>query len=124
LKVLVDMNLTSRWVRFLADHGWEAKHWSEVGRAYDLDPVIMSYAKQHGFLVLTNDLDFGELLRTSGGTEPTVIQLRGEAIGPEPLGQAVVLALQKIHTALEHGYLITIDEHKARMRILPFALKD
>lgn len=32
MKVLVDMNLTPRWVRFLVASGHEALRWSEVGQ--------------------------------------------------------------------------------------------
>jgi predicted nuclease of predicted toxin-antitoxin system len=31
MKVLVDMNLSPNWVRFLAEAGFEAVHWSKVG---------------------------------------------------------------------------------------------
>jgi predicted nuclease of predicted toxin-antitoxin system len=33
MKILVDMNLSPGWVRFLADSGFEAVHWSNVGSA-------------------------------------------------------------------------------------------
>ena len=124
MKILIDMNLTARWVEFLEDEGWRTQHWASIGRAYDADPLIMSYARQHGFVILTNDLDFGELLRTSGETEPTVIQVRGAALGPEYLGVAVVEALRKIEAFFAQGYLVTIDQNKSRMRVLPFALED
>ena len=30
MKLVVDMNLSPRWTRFLSDAGIEAVHWSEV----------------------------------------------------------------------------------------------
>ncbi len=31
MKLLVDMNLSPRWITFLADAGIEAAHWSTLG---------------------------------------------------------------------------------------------
>jgi predicted nuclease of predicted toxin-antitoxin system len=31
MKILLDMNLSPRWVRFLEQEGFEAAHWSTVG---------------------------------------------------------------------------------------------
>jgi predicted nuclease of predicted toxin-antitoxin system len=44
MKVLLDMNLTPRWVLFLRDAGFEAQHWSQAGRPDADDDEIMSYA--------------------------------------------------------------------------------
>jgi hypothetical protein len=39
MKVLIDMNLSPRWLKFLAEAGLQAAHWSEFGAgdASDLD---------------------------------------------------------------------------------------
>jgi predicted nuclease of predicted toxin-antitoxin system len=31
MKLLIDMNLSPKWVAFLAEAGWQARHWSELG---------------------------------------------------------------------------------------------
>ena len=33
MKLLVDMNLAPLWVRVLAEAGFEATHWADLGRA-------------------------------------------------------------------------------------------
>jgi len=81
----------------------------------------MEYAKLHDYLVLTHDLDFGNLLRESGDARPSVIQLRTQRVGPEFMGQAVIDALTHLPSIYtESGYLITLDEAKRRVRVLPF----
>ncbi len=45
MKLLVDMNLSPRWVVALADAGVEEAHWSMLGAHNAPDPVIMAYAK-------------------------------------------------------------------------------
>jgi predicted nuclease of predicted toxin-antitoxin system len=63
MKLLVDMNLSPRWTRFLSDAGIEAAHWSEVGAGNAPDTEIMAFAKAHDYVVLTHDLDFRPFLR-------------------------------------------------------------
>ncbi len=35
MKLLLDMNLSPAWVRFLEENGFEAVHWSTVGVSLD-----------------------------------------------------------------------------------------
>jgi len=44
MKLLVDMNLSPRWISFLADTGIEAVHWSTLGANNAPDSEIMAYA--------------------------------------------------------------------------------
>jgi predicted nuclease of predicted toxin-antitoxin system len=52
MKLLVDMNLSPRWVG-LTKAGFEAVHWSNVGAANASDTEIMRYASTHDYVVLT-----------------------------------------------------------------------
>jgi predicted nuclease of predicted toxin-antitoxin system len=61
MKLLVDMNLSPRWITLLRDAGWESTHWSQVGHATARDSEIMAYAAANDFVVLTHDLDFGAI---------------------------------------------------------------
>jgi predicted nuclease of predicted toxin-antitoxin system len=40
MKLLVDMNLSPRWIALLRDSGWEATHWSALGKANASDSEI------------------------------------------------------------------------------------
>jgi len=44
MKLLVDMNLSPRWVPFLLDAAHEAVHWSTVGKA--TPPILKSWHSQ------------------------------------------------------------------------------
>jgi predicted nuclease of predicted toxin-antitoxin system len=52
MKLLVDMNLSPRWVKALAQAGIEAVHWSSLGAATAPDTVIMAFARANGYVVL------------------------------------------------------------------------
>ena len=52
MKLLVDMNLSPRWLGLLAGAGLEAVHWSTVGAKNATDAQIMAYALANDFVVL------------------------------------------------------------------------
>ena len=83
MKLLVDMNLTPRWVAFLSEAGWECGHWSDVGDPKATDRVITKCARDYEFAILTNDLDFPQILAHTRDSGPSVVLLRGEPLTPE-----------------------------------------
>lgn len=119
MKVLVDMNLSPSWVPILECNGFPAIHWSAVGEGSALDPVVLGWARDNGYIVFTNDLDFGAILAATRATGPSVIQVRTHDVTPDHLGDIVVAALREHQEILERGALITIDESRLRVRILP-----
>jgi predicted nuclease of predicted toxin-antitoxin system len=119
MKLLIDMNLSPRWVRLLADSGIEAVHWTAVGVANASDASIMAFAKANGYVVLTHDLDFGTILAATQGEKPSVVQIRAEDVSPDTIGQPVMDALRQMEAELERGALVTIDPSRTRVRVLP-----
>lgn len=120
MRFLVDMNLTPRWVRFLSAGGMEAVHWSEVGSGGEADAEICEYAREHGYTVLTNDLDFPQILAHTKETGPSVVLLRCAPLTPEVRGEAVTNVVRECATELERGAVLTVDwTGEARARLLP-----
>jgi predicted nuclease of predicted toxin-antitoxin system len=62
MKLIIDMNLSPRWVDFFTASNIEAVHWPAIGAADAADSEIMAYAASGGFTVFTHDLDFGAIL--------------------------------------------------------------
>jgi predicted nuclease of predicted toxin-antitoxin system len=120
LKFLVDMNLTPRWTAFLSDAGFAAVHWSAVGRGDAADPIIMSYARDNGYCLLTHDLDFGTILALANWDRPSVVQVRADDTSPEAIGPTLVRALARSEADIEAGALLTVEPAKLRVRLLPF----
>jgi len=119
MKVLIDMNLSVRWVDILAGAGIEAAHWSTVGASNAPDSVIMAYARVNDCVVLTHDLDFGAILAATHGEKPSVVQIRAEDISPDAIGKQIVMALQQMASDLEKGVLLTVAPNRTRLRLLP-----
>lgn len=124
MKLLVDMNLSPRWVECLSSAQCRAVHWSKVGNAQALDDEIMAHAAEHDFVVLTNDLDFGAILAVTHGGKPSVVQIRSENLDPDFIGPHVVRALQQLRDELQSGALVTVDAASTRLRLLPLKAGD
>jgi len=65
VRLLVDMNMSRRWIPAFLDAGLEAIHWSAVGDLSAPDEEIMEYAALNDLIVFTKDLDFGAMLAKS-----------------------------------------------------------
>jgi len=48
MKLLVDMNLSPKWIPKLQEQGLEARHWSEVGRPDASDEEILRWVRDNG----------------------------------------------------------------------------
>jgi predicted nuclease of predicted toxin-antitoxin system len=119
MKLLVDMNLSPRWVTLLAGAGIEAVHWSTLGQANAPDAEIMAYAGANGYVVLTHDLDFSAILAATHGEKPSVVQIRTDDLNLGEVGKQVIAALLQTTSDLEEGALLTIDPKRTRLRLLP-----
>src|ERR1700759_793096 len=95
MKVLIDMGLSPEWRKTFESHGIEARHWSEIGNPRAEDREILSWAREHGFIVFTHDLDFGHLLALTHAAGPSVIQVRSEDVLPSGIGSVVLRALHQ-----------------------------
>lgn len=124
MKVLVDMNLSPEWVAFLAAAGHEGIHWSSVGRPNEHDAVILRHAATTGHIMLTADLDFGELLAAGGTSGPSVVILRSSDTSPGGAGLAVLNVFRVHEEHLLAGALVSVDAARARIRLLPLRARE
>jgi predicted nuclease of predicted toxin-antitoxin system len=123
MRLLVDMNLSPRWIKVLADADIEAAHWSILGANNAPDSQIMAYASTNNYVVLTHDLDFSAILAATHGEKPSVVQIRAEDVSPDAIGKQVIIALRQMTSELEKGALLTVDPNRTRLRVLPLQLK-
>jgi predicted nuclease of predicted toxin-antitoxin system len=119
VKILVDMNLAPAWAAFLTTHGYPALHWSTIGAPGAPDTELMGWAREHGHVVFTNDLDFGALIALTSATGPSVVQVRTLDVLPATLGARVVVLLRSYSRDLDAGAIVTLDGDTSRVRVLP-----
>lgn len=119
MKLLLDMNLSPTWLRFLEENGFEAVHWSAAGEPTATDAVIMAWARGRGFVVITHDLDFSAILASTEARGPSVIQVRTQDVLPDAIGPDIVRVLRDQRAALDQGAIVSVDELTSRVRVLP-----
>ena len=124
MKILIDVNLSLHWADKLIAEGVEAVYWNTLGASDAPDTEIMTYAQENGYTVLTRDLDFGDILAATHSLKPSVVQIRTADARPKSLIKRVTNELTRLAAEIEHGTIVTIDEHKTRVHILPFPAKN
>ncbi len=91
MRFLIDMNLSPDWIDVLTEEGWETVHWATVGAHRATDETIMTWAREHGYVVVTHDLDFAALLAATRAVGPSVIQMRAQDVLPGSLDPHIPL---------------------------------
>ena len=116
MKRIVDMNLSPGWIPLLRSKGITAATIDQVDAP---DTVIMAHAREHGFIILTQDLVFGAILAAAQDVAPSVAQIRSGNTDPDQIGHLVVTALRQTEQDLNRGALLTIDIARSRLSLLP-----
>ena len=119
MKLLIDMNLSPRWVEALRSAGIEARHWSAVGDGRASDTEIFAWARRHGYVVFTHDLDFSRLVALAGDSTPSIVLLRTHRTLPHASADTLINALREHRAALEQGAVVVVHADQHRVRWLP-----
>jgi predicted nuclease of predicted toxin-antitoxin system len=119
VKFVLDMNFDPEWVERLSAVGLEAVHWSTVGRIDAEDREIIEWAAANGYAVVTHDLDFGRIVSLARSRRPSVVTVRVRSTNPKYAERDLVWALGHFRFMIEGGALISIDEDRRRVRMLP-----
>jgi len=120
-KLLLDMNLSPRLATLFRERGYEAVHWTEVGSPTAFDKDILQWASDNGWIVITNDLDFGAILALETLCFPSVIQIRRLELSPEPMLAVLEPVIRQFADELQRGAIVVIDERRMRVRLLPLS---
>ena len=79
----------------------------------------MTWATEHEFVLITNDLDFSAILAASARASPSVVQIRTHDLLSDEAVSTVVKAFEAHREDIERGALLSIDEGGTRVRMLP-----
>jgi predicted nuclease of predicted toxin-antitoxin system len=124
MRFLADAGLSPSTVDFLVQLGHEAVHVRTLGlqRAPDVDIIVRAQADSS--VVLTFDLDFGDLLALGVLDKPSVIIFRLADERPASVNQRLGVVLAERSAALESGVLILVEDARYRVRKLPIGQAD
>lgn len=120
MSILLDMNISPEWVLLSCKAGFDCVHWTSIGAPTAEDREIFTWASANGYVVFTHDLDFGAILAATNAKAPSVIQIRMQNWLPEEAQlQRITEYLNRYAKELDGGALISIDESRLKIRILP-----
>jgi predicted nuclease of predicted toxin-antitoxin system len=119
MRFLADMGISPKSVSHLRSQGHDAVHIHELGLERLDDEAILKLARDEGRVLLTHDLDFGELMAASGDSLPSVVVFRLRNMRPERVSQYLDQIVEKHSEALEEGVIASVTEGQIRMRPLP-----
>jgi len=116
---LANMNISPITVEALRNHGWDIIRVSEVMDEKSKDIDVLVYAQKQNKVVITQDLDFSQILALRGYAKPSLINLRLENASPDFVTARIIDVVSSMEKELEEGVVVTVDETSARYKNLP-----
>ena len=119
MRFLADAGVSPKTVEFLKQLGHEAVHVRTLGLQRAADPVLVDRARTDSSVVVTFDLDFGEVLALGILDKPSVIIFRLVDERADSVNHRLSAVLAERLPDLESGALILIEDARYRVRRLP-----
>jgi predicted nuclease of predicted toxin-antitoxin system len=119
MKFLLDMDLSRQSAAHLRRQGHDAIQLSEQHLERLADQDVIRKAVLEGRVLVTHDLDFGEILAASGDRLPSVITFRLRNMHPTNVNRQLDSIVANHQESLAQGVLISVTEGHIRIRRLP-----
>jgi predicted nuclease of predicted toxin-antitoxin system len=119
MRFLLDMNLPPAMADWLRSGGHDAVHVREIGFAHLPDREVFARAAEDGRIVVTFDLDFGEIVGLAGATGSGVVLLRLRLARQHHLRERLQAAISKAAEALQAGATVVVEDTRIRIRRMP-----
>jgi predicted nuclease of predicted toxin-antitoxin system len=113
------MGVDVRVVQWLRQQGHDASHLREQGLHRLPNGAIFEQAEAEGRIILTFDLDFGEIVALSGGKSVSVILFRLHNTRTSHVIERLRKVLEESGKSLEQGAVLVVEESRHRTRRLP-----
>jgi predicted nuclease of predicted toxin-antitoxin system len=119
VRFLADMGVDVRVVRWLVDQGHDATHLRDEGLQRMPNGEIFTKAITERRVILTFDLDFGEIAALTRGQKASIILFRLHNTRTAHLIDRLRTVLAESEDALERGSVVVVEESRHRVRYLP-----
>jgi predicted nuclease of predicted toxin-antitoxin system len=114
MRFLADAGLSPATVEFLIQLGHEAEHVRTLGMQRAPDADIVARAGNDSSVVLTFDLDFGDILALSVFDKPSAIIFRLSDERPASVNQRLGTVLAECSGVLDSGALVLVEDTRYR----------
>jgi predicted nuclease of predicted toxin-antitoxin system len=119
MRFLADMGVAQRIVQWLREEGHDAAHLRDEKLHRLPNGEIFEKAHRERRIILTFDLDFGEIVALSGDKTVSVILFRLHNTRAPHVMERLRKVLKESGEALEQGAIVVVEEARHRTRRLP-----
>jgi predicted nuclease of predicted toxin-antitoxin system len=119
MRFLADMGVSMRVVEWLRSSGHDAIHLRDEGLQKLPNGEIFQKAIREQRVVLTFDLDFGEIVAGSGGASVSVILFRLRNTRADFVVQRLKRTLEQSAEQLAQGAVVLVEDGRHRVRRMP-----
>lgn len=119
MRFLADAGVSPKTVDFLTQLGDEVVHVRSLGLERAPDLQLVERARADGSVIVTFDLDFGDILALGVFDKPSVIIFRLADERANSVNQRLAAVLSQRRADLESGALIIVEDTRYRVRKLP-----
>jgi predicted nuclease of predicted toxin-antitoxin system len=119
MRFLADMGVSQKVVEWLRTNGHDAVHLRDEGLQRLPNGEIFQKAGREQRIVLTFDLDFGEILASSAGQIVSVVLFRLRNTRTDFVIQRIDAVLSKSSSELSQGAIVIVEDGRHRVRKLP-----
>lgn len=121
MRFLADAGISGKTVDFLRSLGHDAVHARELLLQRAADRELVDRAIAESRVLLTFDLDFGEILALGVLKQPSVVIFRLADERAESVNRRLEAILLEQSEALASGALVLVEDARYRVRRLPIA---
>jgi len=101
--------------------GHAAKHVRDVDLRHADDDQIMDFAAEHGYVAVSQDTDFTNLVHYRKAASPSLVLLRNlPEVSAAEIGELILNNLDQFEEAPVKGAVVSIVADQIRVRRLPF----
>ncbi len=119
MRFLADMGVSLRVVEWLRLRQDDVVHLREQDLQRLPDAAVFEKATVEGRIILTFDLDFGEIVASSPGATTSVVLFRLRNARTENVIGRLERVLSESSEALRRGAVVTVEDTRHRVRTLP-----
>lgn len=119
MRFLVDMGVSPRVAQRLRGEGHDVVHLRDEGLQSLSDFAVFKKAFNEQRVLLTFDLDFGEIVALSGSQSVSVVLFRLRDARTDRVLDRLLEVLRRTSAALASGAIVVVEETRLRVRRLP-----
>lgn len=124
MRFLVDNALSRKLAEGLRQAGHDAVHLREIGRQAAPDTEVLARAIDEDRIIISTDMDFGDLIAARDLARPSVILFRRVERKTNARLALLLKNLVAISGDLTRGSIVILESSRIRIRRLPIGRKD